>query len=35
MNNLTGFSQGNTPLGNPIGNVDDSQLWGADFGILR
>lgn len=35
VTNLTGFSQGNTPLGNPIGNVDDTQLWGADFGVLR
>jgi len=30
--NLTGFSNG---LGSPIASVDDSQLWGADFGILR
>jgi len=35
VNNLTGFSQGNLPLGTPVGNVRDSQLWGADFGILR
>ena len=35
VRNLTGFSQGNVPLGNPIGNVDDSQLWGADFGLLK
>jgi hypothetical protein len=35
VTNLTGFSQGNTPLGNPIGNVNDNQLWGADFGILK
>jgi len=35
VNNLTGFSQGNIPLGTPVGNVIDSQLWGADFGILR
>jgi hypothetical protein len=35
VRNLTGFSQGNTLLGNPIGNVNDSQLWGADFGILK
>lgn len=35
VTNLTGFSQGNVPLGNPIGNVDDTQLWGADFGIVR
>ncbi len=31
---LTGFSQGNVPLGTPIGNVNSNQLWGADFGIL-
>ena len=35
VNNLTGFSQGNTPLGNPVGNVDDSQLWGANTGINK
>jgi hypothetical protein len=34
VTNLTGFSQGNTPLGTPIGNVVSRQLWGADFGIL-
>ena len=33
--NLTGFTQGHFPLGSPIGNVDDNQLWGADWGILR
>jgi len=33
--NLTGFSQGHYPLGTPIGNVNDNQLWGADWGILR
>lgn len=32
VNNLTGFSQGR---GLQIGSVIDSQLWGADFGILR
>jgi hypothetical protein len=30
--NLTGFSSG---IGTPIGSVDDTQLWGADFGVLR
>lgn len=35
VTNLTGFSQGNLPLGTPVGNVIDSQLWGADFGILK
>jgi hypothetical protein len=30
--NLTGFSHG---IGSPIGSVQDNQLWGADFGILR
>jgi len=30
--NLTGFSHG---FGSPIGSVQDNQLWGADFGILR
>ena len=34
VTNLTGFSQGNVPLGTPIGNVNSNQLWGADFGIL-
>jgi hypothetical protein len=32
VNNLTGFSQGR---GLQIGSVDDTQLWGADFGVLR
>jgi hypothetical protein len=32
VKNLTGFSQGR---GTPIGSVDDTQLWGADFGVLR
>jgi hypothetical protein len=32
VNNLTGFSNG---IGTPIGSVDDDQLWGADFGVLR
>ena len=35
VRNLTGFSQGNTPLGNPIGNVNSDQLFGADWGILH
>ena len=35
VRNLTGFSQGNTPLGTPIGNVNTDQLWGASFGILH
>jgi hypothetical protein len=30
--NLTGFSNG---IGTPIGSVDDTQLWGANFGVLR
>jgi hypothetical protein len=30
--NLTGFSHG---IGTPIGSVNDTQLWGADFGVLR
>ena len=32
VKNLTGFSQG---IGTPIGSVNDTQLWGADFGVLR
>jgi hypothetical protein len=32
VKNLTGFS---TAIGTPIGSVDDTQLWGADFGVLR
>jgi hypothetical protein len=32
VNNLTGFSQGR---GLQIGSVDDTQLWGADSGVLR
>jgi hypothetical protein len=32
VQNLTGFSNG---FGSPIGSVQDNQLWGADFGILR
>ena len=32
VNRLTGFSQG---LGTTISSVNDSQLWGADFGVLR
>ncbi len=32
VNNLTGFSHG---LGTPIASVNDTQLWGADFGVLR
>ena len=35
VQNLTGFTQGHFPHGTPIGNVDDNQLWGADWGILR
>ena len=35
VRNLTGFSQGNVPLGTPIGNVNSNQLWGADTGILK
>jgi hypothetical protein len=29
---LTGFAHGH---GSPIGSVQDNQLWGADFGVLR
>ena len=32
VNNLTGFSHG---LGTPIGSVDDTQLYGANYGVLR
>ena len=32
VNNLTGFSHG---IGTPVGSVDDTQLWGANFGVLR
>jgi len=32
VKNLTGFSQG---IGTPIGSVNDTQLWGADLGVLR
>jgi len=32
VKNLTGFSHG---VGTPIGSVNDTQLWGADFGVLR
>jgi hypothetical protein len=32
VNNLTGFSHG---IGTPIGSVNDTQLWGANFGVLR
>jgi len=32
VQNLTGFATG---IGNPIGSVQDNQLWGADFGELR
>ena len=32
VNNLTGFTQGR---GMEIGSVDDTQLWGADFGDLH
>jgi hypothetical protein len=35
VQNLTGFTQGHFPIGSPIGNVNDNQLWGADWGILR
>jgi hypothetical protein len=30
--NLTGFTNG---PGTQVGSVDDTQLWGADFGVLR
>jgi hypothetical protein len=32
VSNLTGFSHG---IGTPIGSVNDTQLWGANFGVLR
>ena len=32
--NLSGFS-GGTPPGPELGTVDDTQLWGADFGTLK
>jgi len=32
VKNLTGFSHG---IGTPIGSVNDTQLWGANFGVLR
>jgi len=32
VTNLTGFSHG---IGTPIGSVNDTQLWGANFGVLR
>lgn len=32
VNNLTGFTSG---PGTPVASVIDSQLWGADFGVLR
>ena len=32
VQNLTGFSHGR---GSPIGSVQDNQLWGADWGVLR
>ena len=32
VTNLTGFADGH---GKQIGSVDDTQLWGADFGVLR
>ena len=32
VRNLTGFSNGFGPI---IGTVFDTQLWGADFGVLR
>ena len=32
VQNLTGFSHGR---GTPIGSVQDNQLWGADWGVLR
>ena len=32
VSNLDGFQ---TTIGTPIGSVNDFQLWGADFGVLR
>jgi hypothetical protein len=32
VTNLTGFSNGFGPI---VGTVPDTQLWGADFGVLR
>jgi hypothetical protein len=34
IDNITGFSQG-FPPGPELGTVDDNQLWGADFGVLK
>jgi hypothetical protein len=31
VTNLTGFSNGYGPI---VGNVDENQLWGIDFGVL-
>jgi len=31
VDNLTGFSNGIGPI---VGNVNENQLWGADFGVL-
>ena len=38
VTNLTGFSHASPPFyipGPELGTVNDNQLWGADFGILR
>jgi len=38
VDNLTGFSNASPPFfipGPQVGTVNDSQLWGADFGILK
>jgi hypothetical protein len=38
VTNITGFSQTSPPLfipGPELGTVNDNQLWGADFGILK
>jgi hypothetical protein len=32
VRNLTGFSNGFGPI---VGTVPDTQLWGADFGVIR
>jgi hypothetical protein len=34
VTNITGFSHG-FPPGPILGSVDDNQLWGADFGVLK
>jgi hypothetical protein len=35
MSGVRGHVLAAAALGTPIGNVNDNQLWGADWGILR